>query len=562
MPARALYEQLTLSLRSSLFFAMFGVPGSPRDSRYTHGSGYLRYIFEGYVLDTDRRELRRGAELAPIAPQVFDILVYLIRNRERVVSKDDLITAIWDGRIVSDSALTTRLNGARNAVGDSGNEQRLIKTFPRKGIRFVGVVREEKPAGALPVDHETRPPGAILALPDKPSIAVLPFANLSGDTLQDYFTDGVVEDIITELSRFSELFVIARNSSFTYKARSVDVRDVGRDLGVRYVLEGSVRKVANRVRMTGQLIDAATGAHIWADRFESELEDIFALQDQMAESVVGAIVPRLELAEIERAKSKPTDNLNAYDCFLRGMAAWHDWTQSSHNNALKLFYQATEIDPEFGRPYALAAGCYLMRKANGWVVDRVTEIAETERLAKLAANLGRTDAVALAWSGHALAHVVGDIDTGIALVDRALLLNANLAMAWHRSGWLRIYAGECELAIVHLERSMRLSPLDPLRHLANSATAFAYFLLEDLEEASVWAERAVQLRSNWPPALRVLAMSHALAGREQAARQALTRLALVQPQLRVSNLHEQIFLHRPEHMAKCKAAMRTAGLPE
>ncbi len=196
------------------------------------------------------------------------------------------------------------------------------------------------------MDHVTRPPGAILALPDKPSIAVLPFANLSGDTLQDYFADGVVEDIITELSRFSELFVIARNSSFTYKQRSVDVRDVGRDLGVRYVLEGSIRKTANRVRMTGQLIDAASGAHIWADRFESELVDIFALQDQIAESVVGAIIPRLELAEIERAKSKPTDNLSAYDCFLRGMAAWHDWTQSSHNNALKFFYQATEIDPE------------------------------------------------------------------------------------------------------------------------------------------------------------------------------------------------------------------------
>jgi DNA-binding winged helix-turn-helix (wHTH) protein len=206
-----LYEPLTLSLRLSLFFAMSGVLGWPRDSRCAHGSGYLRYLFERYVLDTDRRELRLGADLAPLAPQVFDILVYLIRNRERVVSKDDLIAAIWEGRIVSDSALTTRLNGARNAVGDSGNEQRLIKTFPRKGIRFVGIVREEKPVGAAAVDHVTRPPGAILALPDKPSIAVLPFANLSGDTLQDYFADGVVEDIITELSRFSELFVIARN---------------------------------------------------------------------------------------------------------------------------------------------------------------------------------------------------------------------------------------------------------------------------------------------------------------------------------------------------------------
>ena len=223
-----------------------------------------------------------------------------------------------------------------------------------------------------------------------------------------------------------------------------------------------MRKVANRVRMTGQLIDAASGAHIWADRFESTLDDIFALQDQMAESVVGAIAPRLEQAEIERAKRKPTENLNAYDCFLRGMAAWHDWTQSSHNSALKLFYRAIELDPEFGRPYALAAGCYLMRKSNGWIIDRAAEIAETERLARLGADLGRTDAVALAWSAHALALVVGDIKTGIALVDHALRLNANLAVAWQRSGWIRIYAGDCELAIEHLKRAMRLSPCGPL----------------------------------------------------------------------------------------------------
>ena len=529
--------------------------------RRTRGSGNLRYLFEDYVLDTDRRELSLGAGVTPLTPQVFDILVYLIRNRERVVSKDDLIAAIWDGRIVSESALTTRLNSVRSAIGDSGEEQRLIKTLPRKGVRFVGSVREERPVAAPATSHIKRPPRVHLTLPDKPSIAVLPFTNLSRDTLQDYFHDGVVEDIITELSRFSELFVIARNSSFTYKDQSIDVRDVGRDLGVRYVLEGSVRKGANRVRMTGQLIDTASGAHIWADRFESTLDDIFALQDQMAESVVGAIIPRLEQAEIGRAMSK-TESLSAYDCFLRGMAAWHDWTQSSHEAALEFFYQAIEIDPKFGRPYALAAGCYLMRKANGWIIDRPAEIAEAERLARLGADLGRTDAVALAWSAHALAHVVGDIKNGLALVDRALLLNPNLAVAWQRSGWLRIYAGDCELAIEHLNRAMRLNPLDPLMHLAQSAMAFGHFLLGDVDEASAWAESALHLRSNWPPALRVLAMSNALAGREQAAQQAITRLALVQPRLRVSNLHEQIFLHRLEHTARCLEAMRKAGLPE
>jgi TolB-like protein len=520
----------------------------------------LLYLFENYALDTDRRELRRGTALIPLTPQVFDLLAYVIRNRETVVSKDALIAAIWNGRIVSESALTTRINAVRVAVGDNGEQQRLIKTFPRKGIRFVGSVREVAAPGTVASGHTPGAPN--LSLPDKPSIAVLPFANLSDGALQDYFTDGVVDDIITELSRFSELFVIARNSSFTYKARPVDARDVGRDLGVRYVLEGSIRKVDHRVRMTGQLIDAASGACIWADRFESALDDIFALQDQLAESVVGAIAPRLEQAEIERAKRKPTENLNAYDCFLRGMAEWHDWTRSSHDNALKLFYRAIELDPKFGRPYALAAGCYLMRKANGWIVDRAAEISETERLARLGANLGRTDAVALAWSAHALGHVVGDIKTGLGLIDHALQLNANLAVTWQRSGWLRIYAGDCAVAIEHLERAVRLSPLDPLMHLAHSATAFAYFLLGRFDAASAEAERALHLRPDWPPALRVLVMSDALAGRVEPAQHAMVRLRSIQPTLRISNFQEQIFLKRPEHMASCVEAMRRAGLPE
>ena len=268
----------------------------------------MRYIFENYAFDTDRRELHHGADVVAVTPQVFDLLDYLIRNRERVVSKDDLIDAIWNGRIVSDAALTTRLNAARTAIGDSGEEQRLIKTLPRKGFRFVGTVREaQEPAEAAAADNPVQPPRPALTLPDKPSIAILPFTNLSSDPEQDYFADGMVEDIITALSRFKALFVIARNSSFNYKGRTVDVKVVGRELGVRYVLEGSVRKAANRVRITGQLVDTATGAHLWADRFDGGLGDIFDLQDQVTESVVGAIAPAVERAEIERAKRKPTE---------------------------------------------------------------------------------------------------------------------------------------------------------------------------------------------------------------------------------------------------------------
>ena len=214
-----------------------------------------------------------------------------------------------------------------------------------------------------------------LALPEKPSIAVLPFENMSGDPEQEYFASGVVEEIITALSRFRGLFVIARNSSFTYKGRTVDVKQVGRELGVRYVLEGSVRKAANRVRITGQLIDALTGAHLWADRFEGGLEDIFELQDQVTASVVGAVTPKLEQAQIERAKRKPTDSLDAYDYYLRGMAAVHRWSWEANKEALQLFQRATELDPDFASAYGMAARCYSQRKVSGWVIDRPREIA-------------------------------------------------------------------------------------------------------------------------------------------------------------------------------------------
>jgi TolB-like protein len=273
----------------------------------------LLYRFADFVLDMGRRELRRGPQLVAVTPQAFDLLEYLIKNRDRVVSREDLIAAIWEGRIVSETALSTRINAVRCAIDDPAQEQRLIRTLPRKGVRFIGIVHEAQEAKTPIAVGETEQPRPALALPDRPSIAVLPFTNLSSDPEQDYFADGMVDEIITVLSRLRWLFVIARNSSFTYKGRSVDVRRVGRELGVRYVLEGSVRKAANRVRIIGQLIDASTGAYIWADRFDGAIEDVFHLQDEVAASVVGAIAPKMEQAEIERARCKPTENLGAYD---------------------------------------------------------------------------------------------------------------------------------------------------------------------------------------------------------------------------------------------------------
>lgn len=311
----------------------------------------MQYLFgDDYLLDPERRELRKAGALVAIGPQVFDLLLQLIRHRERVVSKDELLATVWSGRIVSESTITSHLNAVRKAVGDSGEQQRLVKTIPRKGFRFVGELRELDAPAAAPEPPSAQPSALrpALALPAKPSIAVLPFHNLSGDAAQDYFADGVVEDIVGALSRMRWLFVIARNSSFSYKGRAVDAATVGRELGVRYVLEGSLRKTGDKVRVTGQLVDATSGEQLWAERFEGSLGDLFALQDQLAESVVGAIAPQLERAEIERAKRQPIASLDAFDDYLRGLARLRVGSREAIPAALPLFRRATALDPEFG----------------------------------------------------------------------------------------------------------------------------------------------------------------------------------------------------------------------
>jgi TolB-like protein/tetratricopeptide (TPR) repeat protein len=523
----------------------------------------LFYRFEDFALDTDRRELRRGSQRVPMAPQVFDLLEYLIKNRNRVVSKDDLIAAIWDGRIVSESALSTRMNAVRCAIHDTGEGQRLIRTLPRKGVRFVGTVHEAQESRTLisvevPSEQARRP----LALPDRPSIAVLPFINMSDDPRQDYFADGMVEEIITALSRLRWLFVIARNSSFTYKGRPVDVRQVGRELGVRYVLEGSVRKSANHVRITGQLIDASTGAHIWADRFDGATEDIFDLQDQVTESVVGAIAPKMEQAEIERARRKPTENLDAYDYYLQGTAKVYQATKHANGDALQLLYKAVELDPNFASAYGTAACCYAWRVVNGWMTDRAMEVAETARLALQAVELGNDDAVALAMGGFALARVVGEVEDGAAFIDRALVLNVNLAAGWLFGGWVNTYLGEPEVTIERAKRAIRLSPLDPLTFLAHSVIGGAHLFAGRYDEASSWAEKGLRERANWAGAARVAAASHALAGRLDQAQRHMARLRQIDPTLRVSDLRHMFPFRRPEDLARYEEGLRKAGLPE
>jgi TolB-like protein len=432
---------------------------------------------------------------------------------------------------------------------DFGRQQLKNITEP---VRVL-VVRQDR---SSPVEKPA------LALPEKPSIAVLPFQNMSGDVDQEYFADGIVEEIITALSRFRHLFVIARNSSFIYKGRAVDVKQIGRELGVRYVLEGSVRKAGTRVRIAGQLVDATTGAHLWAERFEGALEYIFDLQDQVTVSVVGAIAPKLEQAEIERSKRKPTDSLHAYDYYLRGIACVHRWSREGSTEALRLFNKAIELDSDFAAAYGMAARCYSQRKVSGWMTDRPNEAAEAERLARQAAELGRDDPIALCAAGMALAYVVGDLDEGAALIDRALSLNPNLAWAWLFSGWVRVWLGQPEVAIEHEAKAMRLSPHDSAFFNMQAATALAHFFAGRYVEALSWVERAIRAQPNHIIALCTAAATSALLGRNGEAKTALVRLRQLDPALRISNLEEVIPIRQPEHFAIWAEGLRKAGLPE
>ncbi len=419
-----------------------------------------------------------------------------------------------------------------------------------------------QPVRVYSVQFVDAPTRQTLSLPDRPSIAVLPFQNMSGDPEQEYFADGMVEDIITNLSRIKWLFVIARNSSLTYKGRLVEVKQVGRELGVRYVLEGSVRKAGTRVRITGQLVEALTGAHLWADRFDGALEDVFELQDQVTSRVVAAIAPKLEQAEIERSKRKPTNNLDAYDYYLRGIDNVHSQTRESTSEALRLFRKAIELDPEFASAYAMAAFCYSQHKAFGWVSNRSQDIAEATSLARRAVELTRDDALAISRAGMVLAYVVEDFDSGALLLERARTLNPNLSAVWHASGWLKVWVGEPETAIEYLERFIRISPLDPLLHSVRSAIAFAHVFAGRFTEAVSYAEKALADNPNTHQALRATALSCAWAGRTEQARKAISRLLEIDPTLRVSKLLNITPLQRPQDIARYQEGMRKAGLPE
>jgi TolB-like protein/class 3 adenylate cyclase len=494
-----------------------------------------------------RIEFRAGINLGDVVVEGDDLLGDGVNVAARLEGMADP-----GGVCISGSAYEHVRDKLPLSVVDMGEQQ------------FKNIARPIRTYRVVISDDQHPKAGWALALPDKPSIAVLPFQNMSGDPEQEYFADGMVEEITTALSRFRSLFVIARNSCFVYKGRAVDVKQVGRELGVRYLLEGSVRKAANRVRITGQLIDASIGAHLWADRFEGGPDDIFDLQDQVTASVIGAIAPTLEKAEIERAKRKPTESLDAYDYYLRGLASFYPFTsREAYGEALRLFKRAIELDPAFALAYSHAALCYAWGKSSGWMTDPTNEIPEVARLAQRAVELGKDDSIALATSGWALAFVVRDLDAAAAFIDRALLINPGLAEAWFCGGWVKVWQSEPDSAIERFARAMRLSPLDPRVTGMQTGTAHAYFLLRRYDDAASWAAMVLRDAPDFQAGLRIDAASNALAGRLERAKKAAARLHRINPALRVSNLKDVLGPYRrAEDLARYEEGLRKAGLPE
>ena len=511
----------------------------------------MQFFFDDHTLDTDRRELHRGPETIAVEPQVFDLLVFLVRNRNRVVSKDDLIDAVWDGRIVSESTLTSRINAARKAVGDSGESQKLIRTIPRKGLRFVGAVRTHSQGAEQAVE----PP---LPLPDRPAIAVLPFANLSGDPEQEYFSDGISEDIITALSKLRWFFVIARNSSFIYKGKAVHMKRVAEELGVGYVVEGSVRKGGDRVRITVQLSDAATGNNIWAERYDRALADVFAVQDEITEAIVAAIEPQLYAAETFRSRRKPPNSMDAWDLVMRGLSHYWRVTRQDGLVAQALLEKATAIDPNYGQALGVLATSLTFSAHMGWA-DMAAVVPLAERAA-LAAILADSEDP---WAHHALGCAylfTRRFEDSLAEFEVALRLNPNFSLAQGYYGLVLSYGGRWEEASVAARRALRLSPRDPFSAVFCGIAGYAEFVGRNYDEAIRLAREGIRQRGDFVGAHRVLTAAAGMAGKDDVAAVALQELRRVQPNISLAWIANQMPIMHEADREHYLEGFRRAGL--
>lgn len=519
------------------------------------------YQFGPFDLDVARRELKRDGSLVAIEPQVFDVLTVLIEARDRVVSRDELLDAVWRGRIVSEATLASRLNAARAAVGDTGAEQRMIRTLPRRGFRFVADVRAvtDRP---FEVSGSSSQEQAWERGNRLPGVAVLPFADTGAAPGEDFFADGIAEEIIAALSRSRGLLVIARNSSFSYKGRMVDVRQVGRELGVGYVLEGSVRRGAGRLRITGQLVDASSGACLWSDRFDGDTRDVFALQEQVAQGVAAAIEPTLQLAEIGRLRREPPAQLDAYDHLLRANASLGEFTPPSLITALGHIDAALAIAPDYAP--ALATSAYVRAQCHfqGWAQQDEADRRVAASRAWRAVEIGADDAQVLWMAAFAIWSFDAEgRERARDLFRLSLLTNPNSAMALTLSGWIETMCGNGGEGRAMVERARRLNPRDPRGWLMSGVMALGAVIDEDFIEAVRWAEEALAQNRRFAVALRVLAVALVRLDRLDRARQVVRELLAVEPRLTVAEFLIRIPIPL-ERMARAYAeALTAAGLP-
>jgi TolB-like protein len=512
------------------------------------------YKFGPFGLDADAGILFCGAEPAMLGQRTVALLQLLLERAGAPVSKDALIEAAWPGLAVEDSNLTVQIAALRRVLADKGGGEGWIETLPRRGYRYVG-----PPVATDQPGTETSRTSPALALPDKPSVAVLPFSNLSGDPAQEYFADGMVDDIITGLSRIKWLFVIARNSTFTYKGRAVDVKQLGGELGVRYVLEGSVRKLADRVRIAAQLIDAATGTHVWAERYDRKVDDIFALQDEIALAVVGAIEPRLRRAEVERVKRKRPDNLDAYDLVLQAQPDIYSGMPDRSANALLLLKRALALDPT----YALAHGFAAMGHHNRFLraglheEDRVASIHH----AQAAIAHGQDDALALTFAGFSIGMDGHDRAAAFAAFEAALAVSPSTALAYILGSVILGWTGEAEQAIEWGERGLRLSPFDPWAFAAFHSLALGHFQRGRYEDAANAAYKAVQSNPGHSINYMLLAAPLAKLGRREEANATAARVLELQPEFQYSRQFSGVNC-APALAASLGEALHAAGLPK
>jgi TolB-like protein len=523
------------------------------------------YFFEDCVLDSDRRELRRGAYVVPTAPQVLDLLDYLIRNRERVVSKDDLIRSVWNGRIVSDAALTTRLNAVRSAIGDTGEKQHLIKTLPRKGLRFVAKVQEDQRRTVEPVGSVVHSGDATPTQASAPrlSIVVLPFANLSDDPGQDYFVDGVTESLTTDLSRISGSFVIGRHTAFTYKGKAVDLKQIGRELSVHYVLEGSVQRGGGRLRVSVQLVDAKTGAHLWADRFDKPVADLFDMQDEIVSRLANTLNTQLVAMEARRAER--TLHPDAMDLNFQGQACLNRGAIPEYlNQARGFFERAFELDPRNVDALVGMANVDASVGASFITDDGIARFAAAEAASIKALSLAPNHAFAHTCLGF-VKMITNRADQGIDEYEQALALDRNLANAHALMGFAKYFLGRGTETETHIQEALRLSPRDTLAPRWMVWVGFAKMQLNAYTEAVTWLRRGLEANRNYSVAHFNLAAALARLGRLDHARAAVQEGLALDPGFTIRRFRAIALSDHPAYLEgreRTYEGMRLAGVPE